>query len=251
MDRRHFLRGIGVGVVGLSFPFAASPAWSELMSGTEKISWFSGARRRVRSCKIIGIGHTGCNFVMASRSDAVLECAGLMPEFICIDLGLDTLEYVDAANGVLHDSTPIKTLSLAPLGAGGFVNYARVAALRNRDALTAMLAGADMVFLVAGLGGGTGSGVTPIMARLAREAGALTVAVVVTPFEYEERRHRKADTAIRYLNREANLVVRFSNQGLAKTLGDDITINDFFTMQNQRIAVSIRGLMNRASQLKC
>lgn len=84
-----------------------------------------------------------------------------------------------------------------------------------------MLADADVVILVAGVGGGRGSGVTPIMASLASEAGALTVAAVVPPFEWEVGRNRKTDTAIKYLEREANLVVQFSNHELGETLGDD------------------------------
>lgn len=225
MDRRYFLKGLGAGAVGLSLPPTAS---SE------------------RSCKIIGIGGAGCNFVLASsRSGAVLKSAEWVPEFICIDLDLEVLNYVDADNAAMPGCPPIKTISLATLGAAGRVNRGRAAALRKRDALRDMLADTDVVFLVAGLGGGTGSGVTPIMARLAREAGARTVAAVVTPFGWQGwRTPANSDTAISRLNREADLVVRFSNQELMEALSDDITQDDFFARQNQRVAVCIRGLMD-------
>lgn len=225
MDRRYFLKGRGAGTVGLSLPPTAS---SE------------------RSCKIIGIGGAGCNFVQAaSRSGAIPASSQWVPEFIGIDLDLAVLNYVDADNAAMPGCAPIKTVSLATSGAAGRVNRGRAAALRKRDALRAMLVDTDMVILVVGLGGGTGSGVTPIMARLAREAGVLTVAAAVTPFAFEgEVRNRTADTAFNHLKREADLVVRFSNQELMDVTGDDIDQGEFFALQNQRISVFLRGLMH-------
>ncbi|MDD5029770.1 MAG: hypothetical protein PHH58_09765 [Rhodoferax sp.] len=228
MDRRYFLKGLGAGTVGLSLPPTASSA---------------------RSCKIIGIGGAGCNFVLASsRSSTVLKSAESVPEFIGIDLDLEVLNYVDADNAAMPGCSPIKTLSLAALGAAGRVNRGRAAALRKRDALRAMLVRTDVVILVAGLGGGTGSGVTPIMARLAREAGVLTVAAAVTPFAFEgEVRNRTADTAFNHLKREADLLVRFSNQALNDTTGDNIDQGEFFALQNQRIVACLRGWMEGAN----
>jgi cell division protein FtsZ len=114
-----------------------------------------------------------------------------------------------------------------------------------------VLAVSDVVVLVAGLGGGTGSGVTPIMARLAREAGALTTAVCITPFEFEgQQRHRTSDTALRHLKREANLVVAYSNEEWAKRYSDDAPMIDVFTSLDRHIAAHIFGLMERANQLR-
>lgn len=225
MDRRYFLKGLGAGTVGLSLHSTASSA---------------------RSCKIIGIGGAGCNFVQAaSRSGAIPASSQWVPEFIGIELDLAVLNYVDADNAAMPGCAPIKTVSLATSGAAGRVNRGRAAALRKRDALRAMLIDTDMVILVVGLGGGTGSGVTPIMARLAREAGALTVAAVVTPFAFEgEARNRTADTAFNHLKREADLLVRFSNQALNDITGDDIDQGEFFALQNQRISLFLRGLMH-------
>lgn len=227
MDRRYFLKELGAGTVGLSLPHTAMSA---------------------KSFKIIGIGNAGCNFVFAaSRQGVISDCPGLMPEFICINSGMDVLEEVNAANRAAPGLSPIKSMSLAePVSAGGRVNQGRAAALRQRDELSAMLVDTDVVFLVAGLGGGTGSGVTPILSRMARHAGTLTVAMVVTPFEFEgEDRNRTADTAISHLKREADLVAYFSNQELMETIGDDTPLEVFFASQNQRIAVCIRSLMDR------
>ena len=225
MDRRYFLKRLGAGTVSLSLPPMASSA---------------------KSCKVIGIGGAGCNFVLAaSRSGAIPASSQWAPEFLCIDLDQEVLNYVDVDHAAMPGGSPIKTISLATLGAAGRVNRGRAAALRKRDALRALLVDTEVVFLVAGLGGGTGSGVVPLMVRLAREAGAITVAAVVTPFDWEGgRRTPISDAAISHLNREADLVLRFSNQELMDVTGDGIDQGKFFDLQNQRIADSLRSLVN-------
>lgn len=249
MDRRLFLKCAGAGIAGLSFHATALPPWLPLppIPGKSLSSGSNG--RSAGSCRVIGIGGAGCNIVRAAWSSAAFESAELRPEFICVDLGQQTLRYVSAANEAAPDRAPIKTVSLAPFSSGGWVNGVRAVALRQRQTVKALAADADMVFLVAGLGGGTGSGVTPIMARLAHEAGALTVAAVVTPFAYEGVRQRKTVTAIRYLRREANLVMEFSNEGWANRHSDDTPMIDVFTSLDRHIADRIGSLMDRTSQL--
>ncbi|NMQ05819.1 hypothetical protein E4Q08_11340 [Candidatus Accumulibacter phosphatis] len=161
VDRRRFLIGLGAGVASLRLSAFASPA---------------------PSCKIIGIGATGCNLAVALRESNILDRAGALLSSVCVDLGSLTLYFVEGTNDADPALTPIKTLMRAPFRAGGRVNAARAACLRHRATWTELLSGSDMVVLVAGLGGGTGSGLSPIMARLARAAGAVTVAAVVTPF---------------------------------------------------------------------
>ncbi len=199
-----------------------------------------------KSHKIIGIGAAGCNFVQACwQSVDFLNSSRWMPDFICIDLDLDVLNYVNAHCAATSDCAPIKTLLLATFGASGRVNRARAETLRKRDDLRALLANTEMVCLVAGLGGGTGSGVTPILANLARAAGALTVAAVITPFDFEgEARRKIAATAMKYLNREADLVSHFSNEALMNVTGGSILQDVFFDRQNQRIAKFLQSLMN-------
>lgn len=250
MDRRKFLHGMSAGIAGLSFPATASPAWSPLSVAPGKSLWSGSNGRTAGSCRVIGIGGAGCNIVRAAWSSAVLESAELRPEFICVDLGDQALRHVSATNDAASGRVPIKTVSLAPFGAGGWVNGARAMALRQREVLRALVADADMVVLVAGFGGGTGSGVTPIMARVAHEAGALTIAAVVTPFAYESMRQRKAATAIRYLKREADLVMEFSNEDWWNAHSDDALMIDVFNGLDRHIAGSVRVLMNRADQLR-
>jgi cell division protein FtsZ len=251
MDRRKFLLGAGAGIAGLSLPAMASPAWSQRPPIPETSLWSGSNGRTAGSCRVIGIGGAGCNIVRAAWSSAVWENADQRPEFSCVDLGEHALRYVAAASANHPERAPIKTLSLAPVGAGGWVNGARAMALRQREALKALVADADMVVLVAGLGGGTGSGVTPIMVRLAREAGALTIAIVVTPFAYEGVRQRKASTAIRYLKRETNLVMEFSNEGWAKLQSDDTPMIDVLTSLDRHIPGSIRGLTEWYNTINC
>lgn len=251
MNRRLFLQGAGAGVAGLTLlaTFTTCTVLQPLpIPG--KSPWPGSNSRSAGSCRVIGIGGAGCNIVRTAWSSAVLESAAIRPEFICVDLGEQALRYVAAASENHPERAPIKTLALAPVGAGGSVNAARAVALRQREALRALIAGADMVVLVAGLGGGTGSGVTPIMARLAREAGALTVAAVVTPFAYERMRHEKACAAIRYLHREADLVMEFSNENWSNRYSDDTPMIDVFNSLERHIAGRIRVLSNRTAHLK-
>lgn len=108
-----------------------------------------------------------------------------------------------------------------------------------------MLAGSDMIVLLAGLDGGTGSGITPIMARLARDAGAATVAAMVTPFEYEGVRNRRADAAIDRLQREADLVMAFPNEEWANRYRDDTPLFDVFDALDRHIASQLHAVISR------
>ncbi len=230
MNRRLFLQTFGAGVASLSLPAVASP---------------------VPSCKVFGIGAAGCNLATALRASSILDRAGAVLSYVCIDLGPHALEFVDIANDANPALAPIKTLMLAPVRAGGRVNAARAACLRHRAALTDMLTGSDTVVLLAGLGGGTGSGVTPIMARLACATGAVTVAAVVTPFEYEGARNSRADAAINRLQREADLVMAFSNEEWFNRYRDDTPMFDVFDALDRHIAESTRIVIERASPRDC
>ncbi|MFZ4535587.1 hypothetical protein [Propionivibrio sp.] len=222
MNRRIFLQTFGAGIASLSLPAFASPA---------------------PSCKIIGIGAAGCNLVTALRASNILDRAGVALSYVCIDLGPHALEFVDIANDANPALAPIKTLMLAPVRAGGRVNAARAACFRHRAVLAELLTGSDMVVLLAGLGGGTGSGITPIMSRAARDAGAVTVAAVVTPFEYEGVRNRRADAAIDRLQREADLVMPFSNEEWFNRYRDDTPMFDVFDALDRQIATDVKSLI--------
>jgi cell division protein FtsZ len=138
--------------------------------------------------------------------------------------------------------SPITKIVLAPHGSGGSVNVARAAALRNIDELKAAVSGLNTAIVVAGLGGGTGSAVAPILARLARGAGVATIATVVMPFNFEGPRNGTAVTALRNLEREVDLLMPFSNQELGDAMGDDALLSDIYAQQDQRITTWLQRL---------
>ena len=222
VDRRKFLIGLGTGIVGMRLPAFASQA---------------------RSCKIIGIGGAGCNLVVALRASNALSQFGAVLDYVSVDLGPHALRSVEFASDDDPALPPIKTLMLAPFGDGGRVNAASAAYLRQRAILAELVTGPDMVVLVAGLGGGTGSIFTPITAGLASKTGALTVAAVVTPFDYEGVRNRRADAVIDQLQCEADLVLAFSNEEWANRYSDDTPLFDVFAGLERQIAMNVRGLI--------
>ena len=225
MDRRLFLQSFSAGIARLSLPAFGSPA---------------------PSCKIMvmGMGAAGCNLATALRASNILERAGAALSYVCVDLGPHALEFVDMANDANPALAPIKTLMPAPVRAGGRVNAARAACLRHQAVLAELLTGSDMVVLLAGLGGGTGSGVTPIMARLARDAGAVTVAAVVTPVEYVGVRNRRADAAMNRLQRDADLVMAFSNEKWFNRYRDDTPLFEVFDSLDRHIANQLHAVIS-------
>lgn len=190
---------------------------------------------RPRTTKIIGVGGAGCNFIHSFRSSFDQDKFTNVTELVCVDLGVQNLPPLDTLKETAAGSLSLKTISLAPYGSGGRVNAARVAALRNIDVLNVAINGAGTVILVVGLGGGTGGGVSPIIARLARNSGAVTVAAVVMPFDFEGSRTETARTALRHLDRETDAVMSFSNQELGDVMGDGTQLSAIFAQQDQRI----------------
>ena len=235
MDRRYFLKGLGAGTTALSFTPSVSSASSAASS---------------KSCKVIGIGGAGWNFVLfAWLSNTTLKSDEWEIDFICVDSDPHVLNDIAVGNAAAPERAPIKALALETFASSSGVNTGRVAAFRQRDAISALFANAGVIFLVAGLGGKAGSGAIPIMAKLARQAGAMPIAAVITPFEFEgEARQQVAHDAIRHLKREASLVVKFHNDQLMVVGSDLLTQDDAFAFHNHSIELCIRSLMDFVSQ---
>jgi len=202
----------------------------------------SESPHRPRTIKIIGVGGAGCNFIHTFRSSLDNHQLANVTELVCVDLGMQGPLSVETRYETAAGSLLLKMISLAPYGAGGRVNAARAAALRNIDVLNAAVNGAGTVILAAGIGGATGGGVLPIIARAARNAGAVTVAAVVMPFDFEGPRNGKADTALSYLEREVDLVMPFSNQDLGDSMGDGALLADIYAQQDRRITACLQQL---------
>ena len=144
--------------------------------------------------KVIGIGGGGCNAINRMIAAGVRGV-----EYIACNTDLQALRKTAAASKLQIGGRLTKGL-----GAGADPDVGRNAALEDQEKLSQIVQGADMVFLAAGLGGGTGSGAGPVIAKLAAESGALTVAVVTKPFDFEgKKRMRQAERAARELREEA------------------------------------------------
>ncbi|NPA21998.1 MAG: cell division protein FtsZ [Candidatus Micrarchaeota archaeon] len=128
------------------------------------------------------------------------------------------------------------------LGAGGYPDIGAKAAEVDRHEIQKYLEGAHLVFLCAGMGGGTGSGATPVIAQMAKEQGAITIAMVTYPFELERARKKKADAAIRELQKYADSVIILDNNRLVE-LFPNLKMQDAFAVADEILARAIGGLV--------
>lgn len=175
------------------------------------------------------------------RTCGELGFNGLCVELIAVVLCVHTLWHVEAANKAMPDRVQSQVMPIAKFGSSRRVNTARVAALRHRESLKEAVTGVDVVILIAGLGSGAGSGVTPMLAGWSRAAGAQTTAIVVTPFNIG-RLAEQSDFALKSLYKNSDQVFHLSNQALADKLGDDATLADVFATQERRIATWVQEL---------
>lgn len=243
-DRRLAIKAACVGALGLGMPLTALARLSQSLNAPG----FEADANRSKSVRIIGVGGAGCNIVRTLQANSVQAIYDGSVEFMGVDLGAQSRPSAGTSKGLATDGPQIRAISLAPYGAGGQVNAARVAALCHIDALNSAANGADTVILVAGLGGGAGSGVSPIIASLARKSGAVTIAAAVMPFDFEGVRNGVATTALRYLTRETDGAVCFSNQEVADALGDSALLDDIFTAQDQRVGACISDFLAKMSR---
>ncbi|WP_016855907.1 cell division protein FtsZ [Halomonas smyrnensis] len=184
--------------------------------------------------KVVGIGGGGGNAVRHLIDTTDLD--GI--DAIAVNTDRQALELLP--QGV---AMPIGSATTRGLGAGADPEAGRQAAEESRDGLRARLAGADLVFLMAGMGGGTGSGATPAIADLAREMGLLTVAVVTRPFGFEgQRRQRAADEAIAALDGRVDCLAVVPNDRLLPTLGHGASMMRAFAAVNDVLREAVTGI---------
>jgi len=242
MKRRYFIAGISMGALTLAGATTLAPAAPVTLIGNPKIGASDGDHSGTKfCCRVIGVGGAGCNLLAAMRTNGIFDGYGPGTELIAVDLCPHTLWHVDATNKSMPERAPIKTLAIAECGSGGRVNAGRAAALRHQDQLKGILNGADVVILIAGLGSGTGSGVTPVVAAWSRAAGVYTIVVAITPFDFGGS-ITESENALKSLRRKADQVIHFSNQAVGVKLGDEATLDDIFAAQEQRISLWLQGL---------
>ena len=183
--------------------------------------------------KVLGIGGAGGNAI-----NDMIKAEMLGVDFIAANSDSMSLE---------RNLAPIK-IQLGPtvtrgLGAGGNPEIGREATREETDRLRQVLEGADMVFIAAGIGGGTGTGGAPVVAEISREVGALTVAVVSKPFEFEGKmKMRLADKGIEELRRVSDTIITIPNDRLFSLGNKNSRTADIFSMANEVLGAAVRGI---------
>ena len=180
--------------------------------------------------KVIGVGGGGGNAV-----GHMIDCGVQGVEFICANTDAQAL-----SRGSAH-----KTIQLgnSGLGAGSKPDKGRDAAELAVDDIRSAIAGAHMLFITAGMGGGTGTGAAPVIARVAKEMGILTVGVVTKPFEFEGgRRMANADLGLAEPEANVDSLIVVLNEKLLEVLGDDVTQDDAFAHANDVLKNAVGGI---------
>src|SRR5437667_2706099 len=182
--------------------------------------------------KVIGVGGGGGNAV------AHMVTAGIDGvEFMCVNTDSQALKH-----SKVKTSLQIGCNITKGLGAGADPEVGRQAAMEDRDRIVELVQGCDMLFITAGMGGGTGTGAAPIVAEIARELGILTVAVVTKPFAFEGKRQKVAAVAIDQLKQHVDSLIIIPNDRLMQVLGEDVTYEDAFRASNDVLNGAVAGI---------
>ncbi len=183
--------------------------------------------------KVVGVGGGGGNAV-AQMIDANIDGV----EFIAANTDAQALRQFKG-NTLLQIGASVTK----GLGAGANPEVGRQAALEDRDRIIEMIDGADMVFITAGMGGGTGTGAAPVIAQAAKELGILTVAVVTKPFDFEaKRRMTIAEQGIEELSKYVDSLITIPNSKLPEVLGDDALLLNAFKAANDVLQGAVKGI---------
>ncbi|MDR5708394.1 MAG: cell division protein FtsZ [Armatimonadota bacterium] len=189
--------------------------------------------RRFASIKVVGVGGGGSNAVNR------MIAAGLRGvEFIAVNTDIQALA-LSQAERKIHIGGKLTR----GLGAGGDPEIGRQAAEESKDELHDALEGADMVFVTAGMGGGTGTGGAPVVARIARELGALVIGVVTKPFAFEGRRRAAtAEEGIRRLKEQVNTLITIPNDRLLQIIDRKVSLIEAFRVADDVLRQGVQGI---------
>ncbi len=183
--------------------------------------------------KVIGVGGGGCNAV-----NTMIRSGLTGVEYIVANTDAQALNANMAGVKIQLGGNVTKGL-----GAGANPEVGRKAAIEDYERLSEVLDGADMVFVTAGMGGGTGTGAAPVIAKLAREMGALTVGVVTKPFMFEgKRRSRQAEEGIRALEESVDSLICIPNQRLLQLAGENLSLVDTFKAADEVLLNAVQGI---------
>jgi cell division protein FtsZ len=182
--------------------------------------------------KVIGVGGCGGNAVehMITRGLSGVD-------FMCANTDSQALKRSTARTQLQLGSTLTRGL-----GAGARPEIGRDAAMEDRDRIASMIEGADMLFITAGMGGGTGTGAAPVIADIAKSLGILTVAVVTRPFKFEGKRQRVASAGIEELTKKVDSLIVIPNDKLMEVLGEDVSMLEAFAAANDVLYGAVSGI---------
>jgi cell division protein FtsZ len=183
--------------------------------------------------RVVGVGGAGTNAV-----NRMVEAEVEGVEFLAINTDLQSLQQ-STADITLHIGAELTR----GLGSGSDANVGRQAAMDDYDRVKALLKGSDMIFITAGAGGGTGTGAAPIVARIAREVGALTVAIVTKPFGFEgSRRSEQADRGVEALAEEVDTLIVVPNNRLLSVLDKQTAMVEAFRVADDVLRQGVQGI---------
>jgi len=183
--------------------------------------------------KVVGTGGGGSNAV-----NRMMACGLQSVDFIVANTDLQALNYSNAPNKLA-----IGSKLTGGLGAGGKPEVGEKAAIEDTEAIANALRGADMVFVTAGMGGGTGTGAAPVIAQIAREQNALTVGVVTKPFNFEGKvKQRLAEEGIEKLRKSVDTLIVIPNQHLLKLVDSRTPIKQAFIMADDVLRQAVQGI---------
>ncbi len=182
--------------------------------------------------KVIGVGGCGNNAV-----DYMIEKNVEGVDFISVNTDLQSLKKSQANNIVQIGLNLTKGL-----GSGARPDSGKQAAIEDKEKLKEAIQDADMLFITAGMGGGTGTGAAPVIAELAKDLGILTVAVVTKPFSFEGKRNQIAEEGIKELKNYVDSLIVIPNEKLMNVLGADVTFINAFSAANEVLYNSVSGI---------
>ena len=179
--------------------------------------------------KVIGVGGAGGNAV-----DHMIREGVQGVEFVCANTDAQALG---------RNASPVRLqLGATGLGAGAKPEQGKAAAEEARERIAAELRGAHMVFITAGMGGGTGTGAAPIVAQVAKELGILTVGVVTKPFQFEGKRQRLAEAGIEELSKHVDSLIVVLNERLQEVMGEDVSVKEAFKAADNVLRNAVGGI---------
>jgi cell division protein FtsZ len=216
----------------LDRPRQPGPAWDDHTREREAVA--AGHERQGQPViRVVGVGGAGVNAV-----NRMVEAEVEGVDFITVNTDLQSLEQ-SGAHVTLHIGAELTR----GLGSGSDASVGRQAAMEDYDHIKALLKGSDMIFITAGAGGGTGSGAAPVVARIAREVNALTVAIVTKPFGFEgTRRGEQAEQGVEALAGEVDTLIVVPNNRLLAVLDKQTAIVEAFRVADDVLRQGVQGI---------